>query len=648
MANKKQHFNYYRLILQWLVLLTIGYLILLWNISSKDAPDFEKYCPFGGIQALLSYLKSNILACSMSSVQIVMGLTLLFGVLIFSKLFCSYICPIGTITEWLGKIGNKYNVLFTFTGIPDKILRIFKYGLLFITIYYTVESGELFCKKYDPFYALATWFSYDVNFYMAIGALVLTVLGSIFIRQFWCKYLCPLGAFSNLFSYFFAFLIVTIPYIILIYNGVIISWLYPLIVALSLSYLLEVFNLNRFVFPLFKITRNDDVCTHCKLCDKACPQGIQLSGGNTTIKHIDCNLCGNCLTVCPTYNTLKINHKRRINWLPSVATVILFVVAIYLSKTWDIPTVNERWGNKEDLKTALVFKKSGLKSIKCYGSCMSFVEQMKTINGIFGVEAFVNSKSVKVYYNPKIINEQQINEAIFTPVIYLISNPPDVVKKVIMATFHINNFFDSYDSYYLTMLFKQNEGIYGFKTLYGEPVIVNVYFDAKKFNADRIKSIIESKNITFKIENNTQSQDLNFDVVTIDKNVIKLSTIDFKHSMFTPFSQTFNDYDKYDSSKISIYEIEMPDATNSELVDMLPYLANHLSNDLGIISFETKFEETIPFAEIKYVVNMTNPDKIYKSLIVDSLNITFDNGEKAKEKNPYKFTKQGIVKDSIK
>lgn len=40
-------------------------------------------------------------------------------------------------------------------SIADKLLRVVKYVLLFTILYFTLSSSELFCKKLDPFYAVA-------------------------------------------------------------------------------------------------------------------------------------------------------------------------------------------------------------------------------------------------------------------------------------------------------------------------------------------------------------------------------------------------------------------------------------------------------------------------------------------------------------
>ena len=76
--------NLWRHVLQLGVIAVIAGFIL--KVFFGGAPaDVEAYCPFGGLQSLVTYLNSNTLACSMSIVQIMMGVTLAIGVILFSK-----------------------------------------------------------------------------------------------------------------------------------------------------------------------------------------------------------------------------------------------------------------------------------------------------------------------------------------------------------------------------------------------------------------------------------------------------------------------------------------------------------------------------------------------------------------------------------
>ena len=148
-GKKNSRVNYYHITFQWGIFLLLGYMVLRSFWDKNYAPDFEAYCPFGGMQSLASYFSSHSLACSMTTVQIALGISLLLAVVLLSKLFCSYICPIGTFTEWIGKLGRKAKMQKTLSGNADRLLRALKYVLLFITFYFTVTASELFCRVFE-------------------------------------------------------------------------------------------------------------------------------------------------------------------------------------------------------------------------------------------------------------------------------------------------------------------------------------------------------------------------------------------------------------------------------------------------------------------------------------------------------------------
>ena len=173
---KKLKTNPYRLVTQLVIIGLLVFAGIRTLISNQYLADFEAYCPFGGIQAFSSFLLNNSLACNMTNVQISMGLMLVIAVIIFSKLFCSVICPVGSISEWLGKLGDKWKVRRTISGLSDKILRSLKYILLFITFYISVTSSELFCKWFCPYFSVTSGFHPDVDIIMAIVALVIVIL----------------------------------------------------------------------------------------------------------------------------------------------------------------------------------------------------------------------------------------------------------------------------------------------------------------------------------------------------------------------------------------------------------------------------------------------------------------------------------------
>ena len=67
--------NWPKYLLQWGVLAAL-IVFITGIIPSKEAVDPEAYCPMGGLQALATYLSRGSLPCSMSSVQVMMGIAL--------------------------------------------------------------------------------------------------------------------------------------------------------------------------------------------------------------------------------------------------------------------------------------------------------------------------------------------------------------------------------------------------------------------------------------------------------------------------------------------------------------------------------------------------------------------------------------------
>ncbi len=638
MIKNKRLKNLSRKSLQWIILLLLGYMVVRLFVEPNYIADFEAYCPFGGLQAFTSFFVNNSLACSMAETQIFMGVLMAAGILIFSKLFCSFICPIGTVTEWLAKLGARFKVLITLNGLSDKLLRILKYALLFATFYFTVTSSELFCKEYDPFYAVFTGFGHDVYLWFALPALLLTIVGSIFIRQFWCKYLCPLGALSNIFSNGVMVAGVVGIYFLLRWFGVELSWIWPAAVISVLGFILESWRLKGWIFPAFKITRNEQKCTDCGFCDLSCPMGLDIATVKT-VEHIDCHLCGECLTACPINDTLTIN-KRNMPWMPAAATVLLIAVGLYLATTIELPTINLRWGKENKLAKAAVFSQSGLKNVKCYGSSMSFASQMRRVKGVLGVETYVKSHTVKILYDSTMLNARMLKQKIFSPARTLLRKPPKNAPGVATIRMKIDKLFDSYDNFYLTQLLKQTDGIWGFSTEFGEPVLAQIYFDSAKVSPADIKRAVEQPELTYVSRGKAHTVGVNFKVNSMDDSLGVLPVKDFISRMFAPYNMAFNHYKSYKPEELAVYELPMPQAASPRFRRSLQMLVSHLSTDDNVVRFQTVYTDK-PYARIYYVTGKISPDSIYAALQKPTLTVHYRNGKTGKVKNPFKFPVPG-------
>jgi polyferredoxin len=634
--KKNKRTNYYRFTLQGIIVALLGYMVVRLIVDKSYHPDFEAYCPFGGMQSLGSYLNTNSLACAMSTTQIVMGIALAVGVLLISKLFCSYICPIGTFTEWLGRIADRYKLRFDIKGIADKMLRSLKYALLFITFYFTVTSSELFCKQFDPYYAIFSGFDGDVTMAYAIPAILITIFGSFFIRQFWCKYLCPLGAAANIFAFAPVFVVLTLLYWAMVsLIGWQIHWAWYLGAVSLAGLLLEVWRRSGMYFPLMKITRDQDICTNCKICDKVCPYAIKVSEADA-VKHIDCHMCVDCVVKCPEKGALTINRKP-LRWLPAASVVILVAAGLFISAQWELPTIDMRWGSEEQFENAKVYHQAGLKSVKCFGSARAFAGQMQSVEGVLGVQSFVKGFRVKVFYDPEIVDERGIREGIFNPVNWVLVEPPAGLEQLSVVDMGIDRFFDTRDAFLLGEMLKQNPGIFGIETYFGEPVHAKIYYDPGLADPVLLKSIIEHGSVTYTDRDQTFTERTPFKVEYIEPDIAVIDTREYLQKTFRPFNRTFNDYDTYSEEELSVYQLPFHEAIRQDKQRWFVFLMSHLSGHDGVVGMSVQWQDDAPVLRVYYVTGMIDKTGIQAMLLMPNLTVHYADGSTRDFENPFTF-----------
>ena len=635
MANKKSPLNYYRITLQWGIFALLLYMLFRPWFDRNYNPDFEAYCPFGGMQSLASYFSTHSLACSMTTVQIALGITLLLAVVLFSKLFCSYVCPIGTFTEWMGTLGRKARLQVTLKGNLDKFLRLLKYALLFITFYFTVSASELFCRKFDPFYAGFTGFSGDVVLWYAIPALLLAVAGSFFIRQFWCKYLCPLGAITNIAVYALPASAVTLLWVLLTYvAGLTIPWPWLLGALCLAGFLFEATTLRFLVFPSLRVTRNDDLCTHCRICDKKCPMAVPISNVST-VDHIDCPLCVDCVVKCPEKGALTIN-KLNLTWLPALATIMLSAAAITIATYYELPTISENWG-KTDGKNIQMVQMDGLKNIKCFGSSRSFANHMKEVPGVTGVETFVKHHRVVVYYDASQTDAESVKKAIFTPLSELLNFRGKTTGDISYLQTGIDRCFDPNDQSYLAEMLRQEKGVLAITTTFGEPVQATIYYDKTLTDINKIK-VAASKPTLVRGEGKDQTTvETGFAINEKGEKSGTLPAAEFVAKFLPTTDVSFNKYESYSIDKLMIYELPFDDAWDPEMQQWIPFLVSHASNDDGVVRIQTEFTKEGPVIKVWFVNSLTSVEKINSLLKAPEFVVHYPDKTTKRVKNPFRF-----------
>lgn len=240
-------------------------------LSGVRGATIEKYCPFGGVETLIPWLKKTGTLCSLSTMNISVFAGLLLITLLYKRVFCSHICPVGSLSEWITAFGRRYIV--TSRRVAPKIdhtLTWLKYFVLVLIVWGTIRAGELIFREIDPYYVLFTLGRghgiaegvLGIGGYSLVIILVLFGLNLVLPLAF-CKYLCPLAACLN---------------------------------PLSRT-------------GLIRVRRNPDTCIDCKRCDEACKWGVKISDV-ATVSSAECSNCQDCVRSCPVPETLALRIGR--------------------------------------------------------------------------------------------------------------------------------------------------------------------------------------------------------------------------------------------------------------------------------------------------------------------------------------------------
>ncbi len=231
------------------------------GIPFLASASLHALCPFGGVETLYTFLASGVLVKKVHDASLVlMGIGIFLAVL-FGPAFCGWICPLGTIQEFVSGFGKKYLRRRFNHFVPfklDQVLRYARYAVLVWVIYVTATSSTLIFEAYDPYFALFNFWSAEVA-PTALAILGITLVLSFFVERPWCKYACPYGAF------------------------------------------LGVFNL----FRIFSIKRAESTCKADGACSIMCPMNIQVDT-KTVIRDHQCISCLECTSeaICPVAKTV--------------------------------------------------------------------------------------------------------------------------------------------------------------------------------------------------------------------------------------------------------------------------------------------------------------------------------------------------------
>lgn len=655
--------NWPKYLLQWGVLAALAAFLL---IPGKDPANPEAYCPMGGLQALTTFFVRGSLPCSMSMVQIVMGIVLAAAVVLFSKLFCGYLCPLGTVQDLLMKLRNTIGwrgIVIKNGTVADKVLRVIKYVLLFWIFYSTATASELFCKNLDPYYAVATGFKGEITLWMSLISVAAVILCGFMVNMFWCKYLCPLGAISNSLKFWVWIVVLVAAYYLLGTIGVNVPWWALLAAFCVVGYLLEIL-CGKPRLQVLHIMKNDSKCTHCGLCTKACPYGIDVAGCRAgAVKAVDCTLCGECTAVCPVdaiHTGVCVKGGRNV-WnvlAPAVIALVLMGIGLWAGGKYELPTINVTWGIEQTLEDGTVkqlvdpsslktMEMEGLRSVKCYGSSMAFKAKLEKIRGVHGVKTFVSHHRAVITYDPAATTPEIIQESVFTPSKFRV-NTPDMatVDSIKVVTIRTENMYDKLDLNYLGLQMRlTDKKIYGLESEFACPLIVRVYMDALE-TADKawFKKIVNKKELEMPVHGGgTKITPVNFKFVDLEDGESYISTESFIRKMFTPFKAQFSSrVEEFAGKPQFVYEIQDANYEKPIILRNLPFVSNHLSKNDGIIGVYLELDNSLtPALMIRYAAPMT-ADRVWELLNMDKWTITYKKDDVREVDAKLKFKNPGV------
>jgi len=233
------------------------------EIPLVGSASLHAVCPFGGVVSLYQYASAGTFTKKVHESSFILMIIVFALAMAFGPVFCGWICPLGTVQEFISRIGRRIFGKRHNSFIPraaDRYLRYLRYLVLAWVIYATAVSGVLVFAAYDPYYALFNFWTGEVAI-SAFVILALMLLAALFVERPFCKYACPYGA------------------------------------------VLGLFNLVR----IFGIKRSADTCISCKACDRVCPMNIQVSTAGRVRDH-QCISCLECSSesACPVPTTVEL------------------------------------------------------------------------------------------------------------------------------------------------------------------------------------------------------------------------------------------------------------------------------------------------------------------------------------------------------
>ncbi|MDP4161425.1 MAG: 4Fe-4S binding protein [Bacillota bacterium] len=260
------------------------------SASLSRPAGVEAFLPISALVGLKAWLSTGKFD-PVHPAGLVIFLLAIIVSLFFKRTFCSWICPIGTLSEGLARIGEKvFGRNFAVPKWLDYLLRSLKYLILFffvIVIFLGMSGVEAAAFLQTPYNMVSDikmlrFFQHLSIFGIAVIGLLIIL--SVLYENFWCRYLCPYGGLLGLFS----------------------------------------------LLSPFKVTRNQATCIQCGQCTKSCPNHILVERAER-VWSPECTGCLNCVQQCPVKETLTFKAPKMPWFLSPKIVAIVLVFAWFIT-----------------------------------------------------------------------------------------------------------------------------------------------------------------------------------------------------------------------------------------------------------------------------------------------------------------------------
>lgn len=224
------------------------------------------------------------------------GLTILLlavaTALLVRKGFCGYLCPVGTLSMLLDRLGKRLGISRRMPGWLSMALSLPKYFLLLFFVdllLLKMNAADIEAFLRTPYNMVADtkmllfFLNPSTTLLVIMGVLV---LGGMLFPAFWCRGFCPYGALLGLFS----------------------------------------------LFSPLAVRRNPEICTGCRRCSRVCPSRIPVHE-KQRVSNPECLGCTECVGACPETGCLelRLGYAAKARALPfwSAAAGTLILLAVF-------------------------------------------------------------------------------------------------------------------------------------------------------------------------------------------------------------------------------------------------------------------------------------------------------------------------------